>query len=158
MTDVFISYSHVDAALADEMCQCLDDEGISYFRDVKDVDWGDSIDLEVRAALEKALTVIVIVSPASLKSYWVPYEIGYALAFRRRILPYLTHPSLDIPPFISDLKYITTVEQVQEYFRKKFPDEKNKIQSPPVLLEGTEQLSKLQKAYNLMPELFGKNM
>jgi len=61
--------------------------------------------------------------------------------------------SLEIPHFIGDLKYITTVKQVQEYFREKFPDEKNKIQPPPVLLEGAKQLAKLQKASNLMPDL-----
>jgi hypothetical protein len=153
MTDVFISYSHIDSAVADDICQCLDGEAISYFRDIKKVDWGDSINLEVRAALEKASAVVVIISPASLKSYWVPYEIGYALAFRKRILPYLVHPSLDVPPFIGDLKYLTTLEHVQEYFRNRFADEKNNIQLSPTLLEGTERLSKLQKAYKLMPEL-----
>jgi hypothetical protein len=108
----------------------LDTEGITYFRDVKKVDWGDSINIEVRSALEESLSVIVIISPASLKSYWVPYEIGYANALRKRILPYVTHPSLDVPPFISDLKYITTIEQAQEYFHAKFVDEKNNTRPP----------------------------
>jgi hypothetical protein len=153
MADVFISYSHIDSKVADEICQLLDSEGISYFRDEKDIDWGNSINLEVRSTLEKTSAILVIISPASLKSYWVPYEIGYAIAFRKKILPYLTHPSLDVPGFISDLKYITSIGQVQEYFRSKFIDEKTNIQSPPILLEGTEQLSRLEKAYKLMPNL-----
>lgn len=153
MTDVFVSYSHIDSKIADEICQMLESESVTYFRDVKEIEWGDSIDLEVRSALEGSSAVIVIISPASLKSYWVSYEIGYATAFRKRILPYLTHPSLDVPSFINDLKYITSIEQAQEYFHTKFVEEKNSIYMPSELLRGVDYLSKLRKAYSLMPKL-----
>jgi len=38
-----------------------------------------------------------VISPASLKSQWVAFEIGQAKALGKRLLPLLTHASLDVP-------------------------------------------------------------
>ena len=76
MYSVFISYSHVDAGVADEICSLLDEAEVSYFRDVKNIDWGDGINEHLRAALLDSQSVLVIISPASLKSVWVPFEVG----------------------------------------------------------------------------------
>lgn len=123
MSTVFISYSHVDATSADDLASLLDALGIDYFRDVKHINWGDSISSKVRNALDSCVAVLVIVSPASLKSHWVPYEIGHASALRKIILPFLTHPSLDVPHYIRDLNYATTIKMVKDYFTNTFPHE-----------------------------------
>lgn len=127
MTTVFISYSHVDAKSADDLASLLDDLGIEYFRDVKDINWGDSISSKVRDALDSCVAILVIVSPASLTSHWVPYEIGHASALRKIILPFLTHPSLDVPHYIRDLNYATTVDKVKDYFINTFAQEAKNI-------------------------------
>lgn len=123
MSTVFISYSHVDTSTADKLASLLSSLDIEFFRDVKDINWGNSISSKVRDGLETCAAILVVVSPASLKSHWVPYEIGYASALRRLVLPYLTHPSLDVPKYIDDLSYVTTVKQAKDYFTDKFADE-----------------------------------
>lgn len=116
MALVFLSYSRIDGALADSVAKVLEELDIEYFRDVKDIDWGDSFTLEIRDALERAAAVLVVVSPASLKSQWVPYELGFAAALRKKVLPYLAHESVELPPYLRDVQYVTTTEQVREYF------------------------------------------
>ena len=113
---VFISYSHSDSDVADQIAAVLDELAISYFRDIKNIDWGDDVTTEVRDGLTAAESIIVIVSPGSLKSHWVSYEVGYGTALRKRILPYLTHPSLDAPGFMTGLSYVKSCDDVRRFF------------------------------------------
>ena len=119
MSSVFISYSHTDGGTADMIASILEELGIRYFRDVKDIEWGHAITQKVREGLESALAVIVIVSPGSAKSHWVSYEIGYATALRKRVLPYLTHPAIDPPGFMADLSYAKDPEQIRGFFSEE---------------------------------------
>jgi hypothetical protein len=106
----FISYAHEDSALVDQLCERLLSAGLRVFRDTKDILWGGRISADVQQALEQAGGVVVVVSPASVRSQWVPYEIGYATALRKPILPFLTHPSIDLPGYLADLRYITDLD------------------------------------------------
>jgi hypothetical protein len=121
-----MSYSHIDASMANELGLAIDHAGITYFRDVKDINWGDRIDAAVQTALEDSNALLVIISPASLKSLWVPYEIGYFSALKRPILPYLTHPLLDVPSYISNLKHVGTVSEATDHFAAM----KDQLQKP----------------------------
>lgn len=116
MSTVFISYSHTDSNVADAIVKELEDLGINHFRDVKEIEWGQAISARVREGLHSASAIIVIVSPGSLKSQWVAYEIGFGSGTNKRILPYLTHGSLDLPAFISDLSYVKSVDKIREFF------------------------------------------
>lgn len=112
---IFISYAHEDSALVDELCNRLSAAGMQFFRDTKEILWGGSISSDVQQALEQAGGVVVVVSPASVKSQWVPYEIGYATALRKPILPFLTHPSIDLPGYLADLRFITDLDQIRTF-------------------------------------------
>ena len=118
MPTVFISYSHTDSERADELVDALEELEIDVFRDIKNIEWGQSIRAKVMEGLESAAAIIVILSSGSLKSQWVSYEMGFATASRKRILPFLTHPELDVPAFISDLNYITNINDVKSFFQK----------------------------------------
>jgi hypothetical protein len=116
MSNVFISYSHVDSNMAHELGSAIEHLGITYFHDVKHISWGERIEAAVQAALDNSNSLLVIISPASLKSLWVPYEIGYFSALKRPILPFLTHPSLELPAYISNLKHVYTVSEATNNF------------------------------------------
>lgn len=116
MPKVFMSYSHIDAGVANELGSAMDIARVTYFRDVKDINWGERIDAAVQTALEDSDALLVIISTASLNSLWVPYEIGYFSALKRPILPYLTHPSLVPPSYISYLKHLGTVTEATAHF------------------------------------------
>jgi predicted transcriptional regulator len=137
MSSVFISYSHADSMVADQISGILTELGVEYFRDVKDIDWGHAITASVHTALDDCIAILVVISPASLKSQWVPYELGHARALRKPILPYLIHPSLDVPHYIRDLNFVTSLEQVREYFTNSFPLQQaqrkpDRIDGPPL--------------------------
>jgi nucleoside 2-deoxyribosyltransferase len=149
MPRVFVSYSHVDKAVARQICQVLDECGIDYFRDEKSIDWGGSIPAEVRAGLAGCDVVVVVVSPASLKSGWVHFEIGHASALDKPILPYLTHPSLDLPAYIRDLRYTSDVESAKKYFESQ-PKRATRVVYEP---ENARLLKAIERARNEMPEL-----
>jgi hypothetical protein len=123
MSTIFISYSHVDAAITEALDSLLDDLKIDYFRDVKNIDWGDPITVKVREALDACIAILVVLSPASIKSVWVPFEIGYASALRKTILPFLTHPSLEVPHYLRDYTHLSSIEKAREYFENRFAAE-----------------------------------
>jgi len=113
---VFISYSSVDESVAKEIQSTLEQVGIGSFLDRKDIDWGDDILERVARGLTDSSAVVVIISPASLKSQWVPFEVGHAMALGKKVLPFLTHPSIDVPDFLRKLIHKTKIEDVRLYF------------------------------------------
>ena len=117
-TKVFISYSHADSDLADEICNELDRLGIPKFRDVKDIDWGEQIREKVKIGIQSCSHLLVIISPASVKSQWVLYEISIAEDRGLIILPFLAHVSEEPPHFIKGLAYKTDLTDVKRYFQK----------------------------------------
>jgi hypothetical protein len=46
----------------------------------------------------------------------VLYEIGHADALRKRVLPFLTHPSLEVPAFLKGIHYETDIDRVVLFF------------------------------------------
>lgn len=122
MADVFISYSHVDSTIVDELATELQRLGVEYFLDRKDIEWGGRISETVSTGLRDSGAILVVVSPASLKSAWVPYEIGFGTALRLRVMPFLTHPSLELPGYISDLKHLSSISEVRDFFETNIDD------------------------------------
>ena len=54
-------------------------------------------------------------------SAWVAYEIGHAKAHDKRVLPLLTHPSIQLPGFLQSLNYKTNLLALRNYLRKTLP-------------------------------------
>ena len=153
MSIVFISYSHVDSGTADSIVAVFEKLGIEYFRDVKDIEWGRSISAEVRGALERSVAILVILSPASIKSQWVPYEIGYGRALHKRVLPFLTHPSIDVPGYMGDPRRISNIAEMREYFKNTPLPEVVEIPTTRIELVPAQNASKIIR---LMPELLAE--
>jgi len=133
---IFISYSRVDQKIANDLVTLLDNIGVSCFLDRKDIDWGVSVTNEIHKGLSECWAVVVILSPASLKSQWVPYEIGRAAGQKKRILPLLTHPSLDIPGYMKDLNFKLNLDEVKKYFELNAKD----IQLSSVLVSNEKDI------------------
>lgn len=111
---VFISYSHVDRDAARTISGLLSSAKIPYFLD-EHIEWGADIPEQVAKAIAQSTHVIVVVSPASLKSGWVAYEVGRAQARGCVVLPYLVHPALDLPPYLKSLKYVVSTDEMLTY-------------------------------------------
>ena len=113
---VFISYSRFDKSLVVELTCALDKRGVEHFLDEKDIEWGADFTEKIGEALRSCSAVLVVISPASLKSSWVPYEIGQAKALGKSVLPLLTHPSLELPGYLKSLNYKTELKEVLQFF------------------------------------------
>lgn len=121
-TKVFISYASVDKKQAKQIAKTLSGIHIKYFLDSKHINWGDDITGKIAKDLASSSHVIVLVSPASLKSKWVQYEVGYASALGKRILPFLSHPSLDLPDYLNRYQYKTRIAEIKKYFETLLTD------------------------------------
>jgi len=113
----FISYSHIDKKFVNSIIKYLTENGIEYFIDEKDIEWGEDVTEEVCKAIAKTTHLIVVISPASLKSNWVAYEVGMAEGKGIKVLPFLTHPSLELPIYLRKLKYITSIDSFEKYLK-----------------------------------------
>lgn len=120
MAAVFISYSHLDSKIAEEIASVLSHFGVEYFLDCRDVEWGESIKERVCDGIRECIALLVIVSAASRKSEWVLFEIGHASALKKDILPYLIHPLEDLPDCIQGLKHLDSLDEVRHHFRSRF--------------------------------------
>lgn len=116
---IFISYSRVDNSYADEVEKVLKDNGVQYFFDRKDINWGDRIDTKIEEGIKSSDAILVLISPASLKSDWVPYEIGFAKGAGLQVLPYLVHPSVDIPGYLANKLYLRDMGELKKFISYK---------------------------------------
>src|SRR6266511_1983062 len=91
---VFISYASVDHEIAEKLAQVLKEADVEYFLDQKDINWGVPITTRVQQGIAECSAIIVVISPASLKSQWVPFEVGHAMGAGKVVLPFVTHPSI----------------------------------------------------------------
>jgi len=90
--DVFISYSHADAAQAAQIEADLKAANLKVWRDVRIADSPDkSVVTNVNAALRAAKKVLVLWSEASVKSAWVQAEAEHA-RMAEKVVPLALEP------------------------------------------------------------------
>src|SRR5579859_5891130 len=98
----FISHAHVDNALCDPYADALVRLGVPHYYDRENPQVGHSLSLALQREIEIAGVLIVLVSPASLASFWVNEEIDMFFALMaedrsRKIIPIKVAPC-DLPP------------------------------------------------------------
>ena len=105
--------------MAKELQSTLEGLRIAVFLDKKDIAWGDDVLERVARGLADSSAVIVIVSPASLKSQWVAFEVGHAMALGKKVLPFLSHRSIEVPDFLRKLNHKSKIEDVRAFFSEQ---------------------------------------
>ena len=76
---VYLSFVQQDRKWADDLTNRLGKLGFDVWNFGRDVLPGDNLGNKIGRALEEADAMIVLVTPASMKSEWVSREIEYAL-------------------------------------------------------------------------------
>lgn len=87
--DVFLSYTAEDRERVTELRGKLAELGIRVF-DAADVSPVEHALKKLQDALETSRLIVLMVSPDSLKSTWVNFEVGAALSMGKRIIPILS--------------------------------------------------------------------
>lgn len=88
---VFMSYSSKDWQLAEWIKKELEAAGAEIWIDERDMEFGRPVLDQLLKALGECQEVVVLISPYSARSKWVPMEIGVALGQGKQITPILCH-------------------------------------------------------------------
>ncbi len=86
---VFISHSSQDQFLAETIAETIEALGAKTWIDTKHLQGGDSTIQELIRAIDACNEAIVLVTPDSVKSQWVSFEIGVVRTMNKRVTPLL---------------------------------------------------------------------
>ena len=89
--DVFISYSRKDSEITEQLCECLEDNGISAFIDRDAISGGEEFSQVITEHIKESILFLFIGSKNSYDSKWTSKELHLALKYKESnaIIPYL---------------------------------------------------------------------
>ncbi|WP_327039328.1 toll/interleukin-1 receptor domain-containing protein [Micromonospora maris] len=89
--DIFLSYARIDGGrVASDLCQRLEDLGLSVWFDELTIRPGKSLSLQMDQGLRKARAGVVVLTPAYLTGrFWTERELG-ALLHKETLIPVLS--------------------------------------------------------------------
>ncbi|RKR05646.1 TIR domain-containing protein [Flavobacterium sp. 90] len=113
---VFISHSSVDKKFVRTLKDCLVENSIEIWLDEDQLDLGDSLVTKLENALNTSSHLVIILSPTSVKSDWVKFELNKAISNQRtglmqKIIP-VKYRECEIPEELKDLLYADLSEEV----------------------------------------------
>ena len=106
--DVFISYSSVDREWVVRLKRDLERYGLTVWLDRDEIRPGDLVAQRIEQGLELSRSVVIVISPESLKSGWVKEEYYRALNLHQKslqIIPVLLKGA-EVPGFLSTRNWI----------------------------------------------------
>jgi hypothetical protein len=109
---IFISYQREDEDYASEITDYIMSKQLDVYFDLEDKDLKfykqtnnpKGITTSIQKGLNEADYMIVIISPDTYKSFWVPFEVGYAYDAMDNNLKLLRHKDIDKRTLPSYLK------------------------------------------------------
>jgi len=124
--DVFISYGHLDAHIANELRTALVDKKLTCFMAEKDLQIAAEWQGQIKDALRGSRTILVLLTPRSFDRPWVLLETGAAWALGIPLIPALIQLSPDqlIDPI---RRYQARVVETGEQIRLLAVELKNRI-------------------------------
>lgn len=129
---VFISYQRNDEPFAKKVAEYIKEYQIDVFLDLDDINLKKEntpnlVTDAIKDGLNKSDFMLVIVSPTTYDSPWVPFEIGYAydkMADKMKILKHKNLPSTGLPDYLKTqellsgfIPLITFLKKVRNNFR-----------------------------------------
>lgn len=88
---VFLSHSSLDTWIASVIAEKIQALGADCWIDEKDLTGGDVIVEDIIKGIDACHEAIVLISPNSVKSQWVSFEIGGVRAQHKRVTPVLNN-------------------------------------------------------------------
>lgn len=127
MFKVFVSYSTQDLQNVTELQQSLAGTGVEVFVAEHSVLPSEHLSTRISSAIAACDLFVLLWSKNAKASEWVSQEIGKAHSLNKKILPLVLNEGLNLPGFISDLKYLavfrdpqTAITQAQDIIIKQF--------------------------------------
>ncbi len=157
---VFLSYSHDDKHIAEELRAMLKDVGLGCFMAESEISASDDWRTRIRDAIRCADTILLLITPRSVGRYWPLLEAGAAWMAEKEVIP-LTHcvdnKELGNIPTTRLAKRIETCEErrsLVEDLVKDFerPDRRSRLPFSEVLSR-IRSARKRMRAKSFVPEL-----
>jgi hypothetical protein len=104
---VFISHSSADTWIVEQIEKQINALGAKTWLDKKDLKGGDALVGEIIRGIDACDEALVLVSPKSVKSQWVIYEIGAVSGQHKRVTPILNHVNHDA---IAPMKGVKSID------------------------------------------------
>ncbi|MBK7667852.1 MAG: toll/interleukin-1 receptor domain-containing protein [Sphingobacteriaceae bacterium] len=113
---VFISHSSKDKKFVRTLKDCLLENSIETWFDDDQLDFGDSLVTKLESALNESSHLVIILSPSSVESEWVNFELKKAIENTRtglinKIIP-IKYRDCKIPDVLTDLLYADLSSEV----------------------------------------------
>jgi len=105
VSHVFLSYARRDQVFADRLVTALEERGVNVWLDREDIPGGAAWESAIVEALSSSSAVLVVLSPASVTSEYVPKELSLAEKYDRPIVPIL-YEAWEASPDASAVKRI----------------------------------------------------
>ena len=120
---VFISHSSSDQKFVRTLKADLKENNIETWVDEDQLDLGDSLVEKLELALEESSHFIIVLSPFSVSSEWVRFELKKALEqndiqLMQKIIP-IKYSTCEIPPELKNLLYADLSEDIRENFGER---------------------------------------
>jgi hypothetical protein len=104
---VFISHSSSDLWIAEQMAKLIRALGAKVWLDKKDLKGGDVMADAIIGGIDACNEAVVLVSPKSVESHWVIYEIGAVSGQHKRVTPILNQVN---PDAIAPMKGVKSID------------------------------------------------
>lgn len=106
---VFISHSSLDKPVVRKLSDAIKKAGFEVWLDEHELVVGDALSQRIADALQRARVVIVVVSPNSIRSQWLKYELNLAtqrmVKGKCRVIPAVIGGGDNMPPEVLGLLY-----------------------------------------------------
>ena len=101
--DVFVSHTTNDDSLAEEVAECIRSFELTAWVDsdfMAPKDDGPRMASKIKRVIGRSFCLLAVVTSATSKSWWVPFEIGVA-SDKNRFLSTYGDPSVTLPSFLA---------------------------------------------------------
>lgn len=119
--NIFISHKQEDQVKAMMVADAFRKIGVEYYLDVLDnfvINSGEELTSHIREALNKCTDLLVVMSPATRFSQWVPFEIGMASQAYMPIANYMSE-DVQLPEFLEFWPRLKTPDDIVKYVKIK---------------------------------------
>ena len=120
---VFISHSSTDKKFARTLKDDLNENSFSTWLDEDEIDFGDKLIDKLETALEESSHFLIILSPASVNSEWVKFELTKALNknethLLKKIIP-IKYSSCEVPRELQQFLYADLTAETRRVHGEK---------------------------------------
>ena len=114
---VFISHKSTDATTAKQVQKAFSNLGVNAYLDLLDDFSGDGAKLtaHIKEQLNKCSDIIVVMSTATITSWWVPFEIGMSAQLDMPTATYLTSSATALPDYLTYWPKLTKISDIPKY-------------------------------------------